>query len=61
MIQYRRIEFENGIIELHPNEFKLILALRNKFRFGEVVIIMRDGVPQRLKKVEVFEDLQEKT
>jgi len=45
------------IIELHPNEMELIKALRNVFRFGEVTIIMRDGVPFRLKRITEFVDL----
>ena len=45
---------------LRPEEVILILALRNKFRFGEVNVSMRDGIPQRLLKVELFVDLKEK-
>lgn len=36
--------------ELHPMEKDLILILRNEFRFGEVTIEMRDGIPQYLLK-----------
>ena len=43
--------------DLNQKEQALIVALRTKFRFGEVIIIMRDGVPMRLKKVEIFDDL----
>ena len=50
---------EHKIVQLHPKELSLILALRNRFRFGEVVILMRDGVPQRLKRVEIFDNLDE--
>lgn len=45
------------IIQLHPNEMQLIRSLRNNWRFGEVTIIVRDGIPQRLKRVEEFLDL----
>lgn len=45
------------IIELHPNEIELIKSLRNRFRFGEVTIIMRNGLPVRLKRITEFEDL----
>lgn len=48
------------IIELHPNEIQLIKALRNNWRFGEVTIMVRDGVPCRLKRVEEFIDLDKK-
>jgi hypothetical protein len=47
-------------VELHPNELALVLALR-KYPYGEIVIMMRDGVPQRFKKVEIFEDLNKYT
>lgn len=53
------VHFQKTNLELHPNELALILAVRNKFRFGEVIVIVRDGVPQRLKKVEIFEDLNQ--
>jgi hypothetical protein len=45
------------IIELHPFEMQLIRQLRNNFRFGEITIIMRDGIPQRLKRITEFADL----
>lgn len=45
------------ILELHFQEISLIRQLRNKFRFGEVTIIMRDGLPFRLRRITEFEDL----
>jgi hypothetical protein len=45
------------IIELHPKEIQLIKALRNNWRFGEVTILVRDGLPYRLKRVQEFIDL----
>ena len=45
------------IISLRPQEIQLIKSLRNNWRFGEVVIIMRDGIPTRLKRVTEFIDL----
>jgi len=45
------------ILELHRNEVQLIHNLRTRFRFGEVVIIMRDGIPFRLKRVTEFAEL----
>ena len=45
------------IISLHPQEIQLIKSLRNNWRFGEIVIIMRDGLPMRLKRVTEFIDL----
>lgn len=45
------------IIELHKNEMQLLRAIRNQWRFGEITIIVRDGLPIRLKRVEEFIDL----
>ena len=45
------------IIELHPFEMQLIKSLRNNWRFGEVTILVRDGIPYRLKRVQEFIDL----
>ena len=39
------------IIDLHPHEIQLIKHLRNIFKFGEVTIIMKDGVPFMIKRV----------
>ena len=46
------------IINLHPQEIELIKALRNKWRFGEITVIVRDGLPMRLRRVVEFIDLQ---
>lgn len=35
---------------MHPMEIDLILTLRHEYRFGEVGISMRDGLPQQLLK-----------
>ena len=45
------------IIELHPAEIQLLKAIRHNWRFGEITIIVRDGIPCRLKRVEEFIDL----
>jgi hypothetical protein len=45
------------ITTLHPKEIALILALRNKFRYGDVIIKMKDGVPMRLAKAYEFDEL----
>ena len=45
------------ILELHPQELELIHNLRKRFRFGEVTIIMRDGLPYRLRKITEFAEL----
>lgn len=48
------------IIELHKNEVELIRNLRNKWKFGQVVIEMRDGIPFRMVRVTEFIDLNQK-
>jgi len=48
---------QNYIIELHPKEIALILSLRSKFQYGDVVVVMHQGLPARLKQVVVFDDL----
>lgn len=45
------------IVELHASEIQLIRALRNTFRFGEVTIKMKDGLPVRLVRTQEFHDL----
>lgn len=48
------------IMNLHPNEMQLIKAIRNNWRFGEVVIKVRDGLPVRLVRVQEFISLDGK-
>lgn len=38
------------VLELHKNEVALILALRRRFQHGEVIIMMRNGIPQYIKQ-----------
>jgi hypothetical protein len=45
------------LLPLHPKEIALLLALRNKFRYGDVIIKMKDGLPQRLAKAYEFDEL----
>ena len=45
------------IMNLHPKEIALIKSIRDKWRYGEITIITRDGLPFRLKKVWEFDDL----
>ena len=47
------------IFELHPSEMKLLNQLRTRFKYGEVTIIIRDGLPFRLRRVMDFVDLYE--
>ena len=46
------------IINLHPQEIELIKSIRNKWSFGEITIIARDGLPVRLRRVTEFIDFQ---
>ena len=48
------------ILELHPYEVQLLRNLRKNFRFGEITIIMKDGLPFRLKRIMEFADLDSK-
>lgn len=48
------------IIELHPQEIQLIKAIRKNWRYGEVTILVRDGIPYRLKRVQEFIDLDKR-
>jgi hypothetical protein len=50
-------EKREEITGLDRNEKNLIIKLRTIYRYGEVIIVMHDGIPQRLKKVETFDDL----
>jgi len=48
------------IVHLHPYEIALIKAIRNNWRFGDVTIKVRDGLPYRMVRVQEFIDLNEK-
>lgn len=47
------------ILELHSKEVELLKNLRNRFKHGEITIIMRDGLPFRLRRITEFQDLNE--
>ncbi len=53
------IKFEGSVIELHPKELSLIIALRDKFSNGEVIINVQNGVPIRIKRVTEFDYLED--
>ena len=48
------------ILELHRSEMELLHNLRKNWKYGEVTIIMRDGLPVRLRRVTEFADLTSK-
>lgn len=39
------------ILELHPNEVYLLRSLRTRFRFGDITITMREGLPFQWKRI----------
>lgn len=45
------------IMTLSLNEMQLIKQIRNNLRFGELTIIVRDGIPVRLKRITEVVDL----
>ena len=49
------MEKENNKITmaLYPEEVWQIEQQRSKYRWGEITVIMHDGLPQRFRKVEV--------
>lgn len=46
-------------MEVHPLERELLSRIRTKFRFGEVRIETRDGLPYRIAEVVSYEKLSE--
>lgn len=44
-------------MELQPQEVDLINQIRNKFRYGEIVVETRDGLPYRIGRTTVYEKL----
>lgn len=48
---------QNQVLPLHPKEVDLILAMRNRFRFGEITIKIRDGRPYSVEKTTITEIL----
>lgn len=38
--------------ELHPFEVWLLKKIREDFRFSEITIVVQDGVPLRIRKVQ---------
>lgn len=39
-----------GLGILHPKEIELILLIRTQYRFGNIEIIIQDGLPQQVLK-----------
>lgn len=47
------------IVELTQKEVELIKAIRHRWRFGELTLMVRDGQPYRMRRVTEFNDLGE--
>lgn len=45
------------IVEITKQEAQLLFLLRNRFRYGQVIIEMRGGVPYRILKAFESEDI----
>ena len=45
------------MMELSPQEVDLIIKIREKYRFGEIIIECKDGLPYRIGKSVVYEKL----
>lgn len=39
-----------GLNELHPKEIELIQLIRTQYRFGNIEIVVQDGLPQQVLK-----------
>lgn len=48
-------------MEVHPKEKDLLKKIREEYRYGEVTIYTRDGLPYRLKERVVYETLDSDT
>lgn len=47
----------SDILPLAPQEVQLIRLMRNRFRYEDIVIKMRNGLPYRILKAWISEDL----
>ena len=45
-----------GIDSLHPYEIFMIRRWRDKYRFGEMTIIVQEGIPLRIRKSIINDD-----
>lgn len=52
-------QLNDGLGELHTLEIELIRRIREKYRFGELVLILHEGLPRKIRQVTVYEDLKD--
>lgn len=50
-------EKEIDLGKLHPKEVQLIYYIRNKFKYGDVVVQTRDGLPYRISRAVEYQEL----
>jgi len=50
MAPYPPPQKNNVLMDLHPNEAALLELIRSKYRFGEITILTRDGLPMDIMK-----------
>lgn len=48
-----------GLGDLHELEIELLRRIREKYRFGELTLILHEGLARKVKQVTVYEDLRE--
>ena len=51
------IQLNNGLGELDEREINLIKRIRTKYRFGKVTLETKDGLPLRIEKTVVYDNL----
>lgn len=47
-------------MELHPLEVELIQKIRNQYKWGEIILEIRDGLPHRIGRTTIYEKLDSK-
>ncbi len=52
----KRIPINKAISDLHPYELWLIKRIREKYRYGEITVKIKKGVPMRIRKGYVDDD-----
>jgi hypothetical protein len=45
------------LVNISDKELALLIALRKRFRHGEVILVVRDGIPQYIKRAWESDDL----
>ena len=48
------------LMPLHPNEIRLLTKIREDYKYGEITIKIQDGIPLRIEKGMISENLSQK-